>query len=110
MSKYPQFLQYYALTNLQKPQDHPTFKTIFTKEWVVQLKKRLTYFFEKLYPSGKTPALVVMYDKFIDFLEKQSQVTFADPEDHMEIEEEIVEEDEALSPQPVVHNSRSFEK
>lgn len=54
--------------------------------------------------------MVVMYDKFIDFLEKQSQVTFADPEDHMEIEEEIVEEDEALSPQPVVHNSRSFEK
>jgi hypothetical protein len=57
------------------------------------MKKRVMYFFEKLYPSGKTPALVVMYDKFIDFLEQQSQVTFADEEEHMEIEEEIMEED-----------------
>lgn len=80
LSKYPEFLQYYALANLQKPQDHPTFKTLFTREWVSEMKKRVAYFLEKLYPSGKTPALVVMYDKFIDFLEKQSQVTFADNE------------------------------
>ena len=65
LSKEAEFLQYYALTNLQKPQDHPTFKVIFTKEWVVELRKRVAVFFEKLYPSGKTPALVVMYDKFI---------------------------------------------
>lgn len=81
------------MTNLQKPQDHPTFKVIFTKEWVVELRKRVSFFFEKLYPSGKTPALVVMYDKFIETLERQSQVTFADPEEPMEIEEDIVEED-----------------
>lgn len=68
LSKYPEFLQYYALTNLQKPQDHPTFKTIFTRDWVTELRKRVSFFFEKLYPSGKTPALVVMYDKFIDYL------------------------------------------
>lgn len=52
-----------------------------------------------------------MYDKFIDFLEKQSQVTFGDQEEHSEIEEEIMEEDDALmNPQPVVHNSRGYEK
>jgi hypothetical protein len=53
-----------------------------------------------------------MYDRFIEFLEKQSQMTFGGhEEDPIEIEEEIVEEDEAiLSPQPIVHNSRAYEK
>ena len=31
LSKEAEFLQYYALINLQKPQDHPTFKGIFTR-------------------------------------------------------------------------------
>jgi len=66
---------------LQKPQDHPTFKPIFTREWISELRKRVNYFFEKLYPTGKTPALVVMYDKFIELLEKQSQMTFGDHDD-----------------------------
>jgi hypothetical protein len=72
LSKSPEFLQYYALTNVQKPQEHPAFKFMFTKEWVTELRKRVAYFLEKLYPAGKTPALVVMYDRFIEGLEKQS--------------------------------------
>jgi hypothetical protein len=31
LSKSNEFLQYYALTNLQKPQDHPVFKSLFTR-------------------------------------------------------------------------------
>ena len=44
LSKSPEFLQYYALTNLQKPQEHPIFKTLFTKEWVSEIRKRVAYF------------------------------------------------------------------
>lgn len=32
----------------------------------------------------------------------------ADEEEHSEIEEEIVEEEDMMSPQPVVHNSRGY--
>ena len=38
-------------------------------------------------------------------------MTFADPEEPMEIEEDIVEEDETiLNPQPIVHNSRAVDR
>lgn len=61
-----EFMQYYALAYLQKPQDHPTFKSIFTREWIGELKKRVIYFIEKLYPVGRNPLIITMYDKFIE--------------------------------------------
>ena len=65
LSKLPEFLQYYALTNVHKPQEHPNFKPLFTKEWVSELRKRVAYFLDKLYPPGKVPSLVIIYDRFV---------------------------------------------
>jgi hypothetical protein len=85
LSKSTEFLQYYALTNLQKPQEHPVFKSLFTREWVNEFRKRIAYFFEKLYPAGKIPSLVIMYDRFIENLEKQSQVFHTEQDEEFEI-------------------------
>lgn len=81
MSKSAEFLQYYALTNLQKPQEHPVFKSLFTREWVGELRKRVAYFLEKLYPGGKVPALSIMYDRFIEGLERQSNGFPTEPDE-----------------------------
>ena len=83
LSKLPEFLQYYALTNVHKPHDHPTFKALYTKEWVSELRKRVSYFLDKLYPPGKVPSLVMIYDRFVETLERHSQASLTEPdEDH----------------------------
>lgn len=66
LSSSAEFLQYYALAYLQKPQDNSTFKTIFTKEWITELKKRVLYFIEKLYPPGRSPLLLSIYEKYLE--------------------------------------------
>jgi hypothetical protein len=81
LSKSPEFLQYYALTNLQKPQEHPVFKSLFTREWVGEFRKRIAFFLEKLYPPGKVPALTVMYDRFVEGLERQSNAFPTEPDE-----------------------------
>ena len=71
-----EFLQYYALATLQKPQENSNFKTIFTKDWIIELKKRVIYFIEKLYPMGRSPLLVNIYDKFLEKnMEKSDELT-----------------------------------
>ena len=51
---------------LPKPQEHPTFKAMFTKQWIESLKKELIVFIDRLYPNTKISTIVTMYDKFIE--------------------------------------------
>jgi hypothetical protein len=42
LSKTNEFLSFYALPYIQKPQEHPAISQIFTKEWIQKVKKHLT--------------------------------------------------------------------
>ena len=44
LSKTSEFLAFYALPYIPNPMDHPSFKALFTMEWVNQLKKNLKGF------------------------------------------------------------------
>jgi hypothetical protein len=81
LAKSAELLQYYALAYLQKPHEHPTFKTIFTKDWIYQLRHQLTEFIDKLYPSSKNPVLMTLYDRFIEKnIDKCENQTLTEPE------------------------------
>lgn len=87
LSKQEEFLPFYALAYLQKPQEHQTFKSMFSKQWIVDLRKELVLYLEKLYPATKTPTIVNIYDKFIEFNlenEKFSSVTLTEPDEDLE--------------------------
>lgn len=85
LSKSAEFLQYCAITNVQKPLEHPIFKNLFTREWANEFRKRIAYFLEKLYPSNKIPTLTIIYDRFIENLEKQSQNFPTEQDEDLEI-------------------------
>jgi hypothetical protein len=92
LAKSAELLQYYALGYLQKPQEHPTFKAIFTKDWIQKLRQQLTEFLDNLYPAGKNPALINIYDRFIEkSLDRNEEQSLTEPE----IEELIDPEDGA---------------
>jgi hypothetical protein len=44
LSKTSEFLAFYALPYIPNPMDHPSFKSLFTMEWVNQLKQELKSF------------------------------------------------------------------
>jgi len=46
LSKANEFLAYYALPYIPNPTSHPSFKHLFTAEWVNDLKKRLKAFIQ----------------------------------------------------------------
>ena len=41
LAKTTEFLEFYALPFIKKPLEHATFKTLFTKTWVNNLKEKL---------------------------------------------------------------------
>ena len=56
-----EFLQFYALPYVQNPCDHPSFRQIFTKEWVVDIKNKLTIFLSSIGANDKPPLLYEIY-------------------------------------------------
>jgi hypothetical protein len=62
MSKTTEYLAYYALPYVQNPREHPTYKQIFTHEWMRELKEKLKTCLVSYVPTGKYPLL---YDMFL---------------------------------------------
>jgi len=62
MSKTTEYLAYYALPYVQNPREHPTYKQIFTNDWVKELKEKLRSCLLSFVPTGKYPLL---YDMFV---------------------------------------------
>ena len=53
LSKTSEFLAFYALPYIPNPMDHPSFKSLFTMDWVNQLKQKLKSFIhERSYELG----------------------------------------------------------
>lgn len=64
LSKTNEFLPYYALPYIQKPQDHPALKELFTKEWIINLRAKLLEFLANLFNSQETPFLYQMFQYY----------------------------------------------
>ena len=62
MSRTTEYLAYYALPYIQNPREHPSYKQIFTVEWIRELKEKLNDCFNNYLPNGKYPLL---YDMFM---------------------------------------------
>ncbi|KRX11161.1 Armadillo-type fold [Pseudocohnilembus persalinus] len=65
LSKTSEFLQYYALPYIDKPQKHTALKHIFTQEWVQEIQEKLAHFLKSFYPSEQQPLLYQMYQAFV---------------------------------------------
>eukprot|EP00002_Diphylleia_rotans_P034673 TRINITY_DN7479_c0_g2_i1.p1 TRINITY_DN7479_c0_g2~~TRINITY_DN7479_c0_g2_i1.p1 ORF type:complete len:302 (-),score=70.87 TRINITY_DN7479_c0_g2_i1:86-991(-) len=61
LAKYTEFLPYYALPFVPNPIDHPTFKDIFTMQWVQDLKEQIIGFAEDFVESTATPSIYSIY-------------------------------------------------
>lgn len=64
LSKTSEFLPFYALPYIQKPQDHPALKELFTKEWIVNLRSKLLEFLSNLFNSQEVPLLFQLFQHY----------------------------------------------
>lgn len=56
-----EFLSYYALPYVPNPLEHPSFKHIFTKDWMHDVRKKLESFLSNTIPQDSAPLLMKMY-------------------------------------------------
>ena len=59
LSRSEEFLHYYALPHVPVPTDHPSFRNLFTRGWLNELKDRVMKFY-KAYTNSSTPLLLEM--------------------------------------------------
>jgi len=64
LSKTSEFLPYYALPYIEKPQDHPALKELFTKEWIINLRSKLLEFLSNLFNSQEVPFLYQIFQYY----------------------------------------------
>ena len=50
---------------VQNPCDHPSFRQIFTKEWIVDVRNKLTAFLSSIGGNDKPPLLYQMYVNYM---------------------------------------------
>jgi len=60
-----EFLQFYALPYIQNPMHHPSFKDVFTREWIIELKSKLQSFLEQVGSNEHLPVLYQMYEAYV---------------------------------------------
>lgn len=64
LSKTNEFLPFYALPYIQKPQEHPALKELFTKEWIINLRNKLLEFLTNLFNSQEMPFLYQIFQLY----------------------------------------------
>ena len=63
-AKTTEFLQFYALPYIPRPQEHISFQTYFTIEWQQELKDKVAQFVSSLQFSRAKPRLLEIYQNF----------------------------------------------
>lgn len=58
LSKTEEYLHFYALPYIPNPAEHPSFKSLFTRTWLNEVKTRLQRYFQVNKPHVATPVLV----------------------------------------------------
>jgi len=61
-------LQYYALPYVPNPMEHPYFKHIFTKDWVLELRNKLQFFLNLFNSNKEAPLIYQMYNAYVNNL------------------------------------------
>lgn len=64
LSKTEEFLHFYALPYIPNPSEHPSFKILFTRGWVNELKERISRFYKAHSGQNAEPLLVQMYKAY----------------------------------------------
>lgn len=67
-----EFLQFYALPYIPNPLSHPSFKDVFTREWVQELKSKLQSFIVEVSASDQAPIIYQMYNAYAKNLNENS--------------------------------------
>ncbi len=63
-AKTTEFLQFYALPYIQKPQEHQSFRHFFTPEWQTELKEKVKEFIASYELERAKPRLLEIYQHF----------------------------------------------
>lgn len=64
LSRSEEFLHFYALPYIPSPMEHPSFKMLFTRNWVNELKDKILKFLKNNSPSPSQPMLLQMYKAY----------------------------------------------
>lgn len=64
LTKLDELIPYFALPYLKEPTNHPTFRKLFSRSWVVKIKKLLFNFLGSLYHPETKPFLIGLYERF----------------------------------------------
>lgn len=89
LSKTSEFLPFYALPYVPNPIDHPSFKQLFSTEWIKNLREKLSQFLSKVVSnSDDMSSLALIYS---EHFKKQNKGDFNfEPDDA--INEEVLEQ------------------
>eukprot|EP01017_Pseudomicrothorax_dubius_P016284 TRINITY_DN1848_c0_g1_i5.p1 TRINITY_DN1848_c0_g1~~TRINITY_DN1848_c0_g1_i5.p1 ORF type:complete len:864 (+),score=199.42 TRINITY_DN1848_c0_g1_i5:102-2693(+) len=61
LSKTTEFLHFYALPYMAKPQENPGLKAIFSKDWPLEIRHKLQTFLKRALAQEELPLLLQMY-------------------------------------------------
>ncbi|CAD8138595.1 unnamed protein product [Paramecium octaurelia] len=66
LSKTTEFLPYYALPYVQRPQEHQTYKHLFQNQWILETKGKLVRLTHELLNREQLTVMEQMYQNFTD--------------------------------------------
>ncbi|EAR84160.2 hypothetical protein TTHERM_00723450 (macronuclear) [Tetrahymena thermophila SB210] len=64
LAKTNEFLQYYALPYIPRPQEHQALQHLFTENWIQSLRLQLNQFLASLYDNQPLPLLFYIYQSY----------------------------------------------
>lgn len=73
LSKSQEFIPFYALPYVPSPPDHPSFKGLFAKTWIVELRERLSALLQGFIIDQKDTALEKMFSQYAVSLQNESR-------------------------------------
>jgi hypothetical protein len=88
LSKTSEFLPYYALPYVPNPTDHPSFKQLFTTEWIKNLKDKLHQFLSDTITTNDETRLAKIYNAGLN-RDKADDFNFEDDGLNEEMVEQI---------------------
>ena len=69
-----EFIQYFAFPYVPNPKEHQSFKHIFTRDWVKELRNKLQSFLEQPASNEEAPVLYQMYKAYVSESAQNSNV------------------------------------
>mgnify|MGYP001007189928 FL=1 len=64
LAKTSEFLPYYALPYVQNPMEHPSFRRVFTQDWVQEVRQRLVNYLSNASANDSNLVLMQMFQAY----------------------------------------------